>query len=264
MDFSGQLQRENSGSILASVMTVAGSDSGGGAGIQADLKTFTALGVFGTSAITCITAQNPSEVRGIEPIDPAMVALQIDTICGGFNISAAKTGMLYSSEIICAAAAALEENNVPNIVVDPVMVATSGARLLKDDAVEMLCRLVIPLAAVVTPNIPEAEMLCGLEIRTVTDLGAAAAMIGDRFGVACVVKGGHMGGHSDIVDVLYEGGGTTEFALPRVEVSSTHGTGCTFSAAMAASLAIGKSIAESVEVAKRYVSEYIKRNSVSS
>lgn len=237
-------------------LTIAGSDSGGGAGIQADLRAFSAFGVFGTSAITCITAQNPSEVRGVLPVGPDVVALQIQTVCDGFSIAAAKTGMLYSAEIIGAAARVVKERALTPLVVDPVMVATSGAKLLRDDAISALCSNLAPLATVLTPNLPEAEMLCGHSVGSPSDMEEAAREIADRFGAACVVKGGHVGSAErgdTILDILYVEGEIQKFEGPRVDTTETHGTGCMFSAALAASLAKGEPIANAVTAAKEYV-----------
>jgi len=178
---------------LPAVLTIAGSDSGGGAGLQADLKVFQALGCFGTTAITCITAQNPDEVRGVEAVSAAMVSEQVRTVCDGFPIAAAKTGMLYSAEIIEAVAGIVEKCGIKNLVVDPVMISTSEVRLLKVDAVEALQNLLIPKARVITPNLPEAEVLVGHSIESLEDLKLAAGEIGEKFGVACALKGGHLG-----------------------------------------------------------------------
>jgi hydroxymethylpyrimidine/phosphomethylpyrimidine kinase len=240
-------------------LTIGGSDSGGGAGIQADIKTFTALGCFGTSAITCITAQNPDEVTGIGAIQRRMVAKQIRAVASGFPVAAAKTGMLYSAGIIQAVAKAVKSNRIRVLVVDPVMIATSGASLLKDDAREILCRVLMPLATVVTPNLPEAEALWGHAIRSVVDLCEAARGIGKRFGVACVVKGGHLAG-GQVVDVLFVGGRLHEFRGPRVAAKETHGTGCTFSAAVTAGLAHGLSLPNAVRQAKRFVAESLRKS----
>lgn len=243
---------------LPVALTIAGSDSGGGAGIQADIKTFQRMGVFGTSAITCITAQNPGAVLGISAVSPKMVALQIAAVCEAFRVAAAKTGMLYSSRIISAVADALEKIEMPALVVDPVMVATSGARLLRPDAVSALCSRILPMARVITPNIPEAEALCGLTITTVEDMQAAARAIGERFGAACVVKGGHLSG-GRAADVLFDprapSGEDREriYSAGRIRGRSTHGTGCMFSAALAACLAHGEPLAPSVGKAKRFV-----------
>ena len=239
------------------VMTIAGSDSGGGAGIQADLKAFTALGTFGTSAITCLTAQNPSEVRGILAVTPAMVTLQVETICAFFRVAAAKTGMLYSAAIIEAAARTIKRRRIPWLVVDPVMIATSGARLLRRDAVSALCNLLLPIANVITPNLPEAEALCGQAIGTLRDMESAAREIGARYRAACVVKGGHLPGN-EVVDVLFSAGRIIRFQSARLQVA-THGTGCMFSAAITALLARGADLPEAIRGAKHYVQGVLKR-----
>ena len=243
---------------LPVVLTIAGSDSGGGAGIQADLKTFSALGVFGASAITCLTAQNPDKVIGIEAVKPAFVALQIRAVCEGFPVAVVKTGMLYSAGIIRAVADAVQRRRIRRLVVDPVMIATSGARLLRPDAVRVLKRELLPLAAVVTPNLPEAEVLCGHAIRTRQELGPAAREIAERYGCACALKGGHMAG-GVVVDVLWADGVLHEFELPRVRIRETHGTGCTFSAALAAHLALGCALPRAVQRAKAYVQSALAR-----
>lgn len=238
-------------------LSIAGSDSGGGAGIQADLKVFNALGVFGTTAVTCVTAQNPGRVAGVEPVTPAMVRLQVRAVCEGFTVGAAKTGMLYSAGIIRAAAGAIRECRIKRLVVDPVMVATSGARLLRKDAVSALCDELLPLAVLITPNIPEAELLSGGRIRSVADAAAAAAAIGCRWKTACVVKGGHLPGGA-VVNTLFHAGGIASFKIRRIRVKSTHGTGCAFSAAITAMLARGAALPAAVEAAGRYVADRLK------
>ncbi len=234
------------------VLTIAGSDSGGGAGIQADLKTFAALGVFGTSAITCVTAQNPDAVTGIEAVSTRLVTRQIQAVTAGFPVAAVKTGMLYSADIIRAVARAAKRMPDVPIVVDPVMVATSGARLLREDAVDALCRRLLPLATVVTPNLNELEILAGRPVRNVDDLKAAAVAVATRYGTACAAKGGHLTG-AEVVDVLAVGNRVTEFSGPRLRVGQTHGTGCTFSAALAAGLAQGLTLTKATAQAKRFV-----------
>ena len=233
-------------------LTIAGSDSGGGAGIQADLLTFAAIGVFGTTAITCVTAQNPSSVTGIQPIDPEMVDRQIKAVCEGFPVSAAKTGMLYSSQIIKIVAADDVRQGIPILVVDPVMVAESGARLLKTDAIDTLCAELLPQARVITPNLHEAEILCGHAISSLEEMRAAACEIGNRFDVACVVKGGHLPG-DEVADVLYDEGEEYVFKSARVKVEQSHGAGCVFSAAITAYLAKGSLLKDAVEKAKEFV-----------
>ncbi|MCS6771846.1 MAG: bifunctional hydroxymethylpyrimidine kinase/phosphomethylpyrimidine kinase [Kiritimatiellae bacterium] len=234
-------------------LTIAGSDSGGGAGLQADLKTFSALGVFGASAVTCITAQNPAGVSAVAAIEPRIVKEQIRKVCEAFPIAAAKTGMLYSADIIRAVAEADLEFGIPVLVVDPVMVAASGARLLQSDAVAALCDHLLPAARVVTPNLHEAEILTGRSISTLSDLRAAAREIGEKFDVACILKGGHLGGDS-VVDVLFDEGEEILFEGPRIQAHETHGCGCAFSAAVTAYLAKGYLLAEAVRRAKDFVS----------
>ena len=234
------------------VLTIAGSDSGGGSGIQADLKTFSALNVFGTTAVTCVTAQSPDEVSGISPIDPEMVRTQIRSVCTHFPIRVAKTGMLYSADIIKAVAAADVRQGIPILVVDPVMVAASGARLLKADAVDALCDELLPEARVVTPNLHEAEILCGHSISSVEELTAAAREIGTRYDVACIIKGGHLGG-DEVVDVLFDEGEEYEFSSLRVKAEQTHGAGCAFSAALASFLAKKELMSDAVAKAKEFV-----------
>ena len=235
-------------------LTIAGSDSGGGAGIQADLKTFAALGVFGTSAITCLTAQNPDAVTRVEPVDPGMVVEQVKAVCAGFPVKAVKTGMLFSRDIIRAVARVIRQASFRAVVVDPVMVATSGARLLREDAVTALCRDLLPLATVLTPNLPEAELLWGKAIESETGQAAAARRIAERFGTACVVKGGHLSGRQ-VTDLLFLKGRVYRFEAPRLHAVETHGTGCTFSAALAALLAKGLKLPAAVQAAQRYVGQ---------
>ncbi|MBU4200832.1 MAG: bifunctional hydroxymethylpyrimidine kinase/phosphomethylpyrimidine kinase [Verrucomicrobia bacterium] len=239
-------------------LTIAGSDSGGGAGIQADLKTFAALGVFGTSAITCVTAQNPDAVTGIAELNADMVARQIRAVCDGFPVAAAKTGMLYSIPVILAVANEPVFRKIPCLVVDPVMVATSGAPLLRSDAIRTLCDRLLPRATVITPNLDEASVLCGRPINSLEAQEAAARELTQRFGIAAVIKGGHLGG-KNIVDVLFVDGKIHRYSLPRLKACETHGTGCTFSAALTAFLARGEPLVKAVEHAKRFVHEALKR-----
>jgi len=243
---------------VKTALTIAGSDSGGGAGIQADLKTFTALGVFGTTAITCITAQNPGAVTGIEAVSSKLVAAQIRAVTTGFPVSAAKTGMLFSAELIRTVTRVLKTVEVGPLVVDPVMISTSGTRLLRADAMETLMRQLLPLATVITPNRHEAELLAGYPIRTLKDLQKAARDISARFQTACVAKGGHLAG-GEVVDVLCVDDELTLYTAPRVRIRSTHGTGCTFSAALTASLAKGEDLHEATAIAKSFVTESLLR-----
>lgn len=209
--------------------------------------------VFGTSAITCLTAQNPDAVTGIEAASPAMVARQIRAVTGGFPVAAAKTGMLYSAEIIRAVARELSRIPPFPLVVDPVMVATSGARLLREDAILTLRKRLLPRATVITPNREEAEILAGIRIRTVEELVLAARRIARLYSTACLAKGGHLHGNN-VVDVLCIGDDVTRYILPRRRVKATHGTGCTFSAALTAALASGFDLQEGVAIAKSFVS----------
>jgi hydroxymethylpyrimidine/phosphomethylpyrimidine kinase len=237
---------------LRAALTIAGSDSGGGAGIQADLKTFAALGVYGTSAITAVTAQNTIGVTAVFPLPADLVTAQIEAVASDIAIHATKTGMLATAAIVEAAAAALEELDLPLVVVDPVMVAKSGDRLLDEDGMRTLCAELLPHATVVTPNIPEAEALTGRHIRSKDDAREAARRIHGMGPSAVIVKGGH-GTGDEIVDLLFDGERFAEFRTARIHTRNTHGTGCTFASAVAAFLARGHSLAEATEWAQRYV-----------
>jgi hydroxymethylpyrimidine/phosphomethylpyrimidine kinase len=234
-------------------LSVAGSDSGGGAGIQADLKTFRAHGVFGASAITCITAQSPRRVSAVQPVMARVVAAQMDRVFEAFPVAAAKTGMLYDAAIIEAVASGFRRRKFRKLVVDPVMVATSGAPLLKKAAIAVLQRRLFPQAAVVTPNCEEAETLWGREIRTLNDLRAAARALSERFGVPFLVKGGHLPVGNQVVDILCDGRVTHEFRAHIVHGIRAHGAGCTFSAAITANLALGHDLPTAVRRAKRFI-----------
>jgi hydroxymethylpyrimidine/phosphomethylpyrimidine kinase len=238
-------------------LTVAGSDSGGGAGIQADLKTFHALGVFGTSAITCITAQNPGRVSVVQAVEPRIVVEQIDRVFEAFKVGGAKTGMLYDAAIIKAVADNFRRRKFKKLVVDPVMVATSGALLLKKDAISSLKSELLPLARLVTPNLAEAEVLWNRSIRSLADLRTAARALAEKFGVPVLVKGGHLPGAKRAVDVLFDGKQFREFAAPVVRNMKPHGAGCTFSAAIAANLALSYGLVESIGRAKSFVTKAI-------
>ena len=241
----------------AVALTVAGSDSGGGAGIQADLKTFAALGVYGVSAITAVTAQNTRGVSAVETLSPGIVAAQIAAVVDDFQVAALKTGMLANAAIIGAVARVLRVSRVGLLVVDPVMVAKSGDALLDADAVGAMKSELLPLAALVTPNLPEAEVLIGMTVRTLDDQREAARRIVGLGARAVVVKGGHAKS-ADIVDVLFDGESFTEFPAERVPGTSTHGTGCTFSAAITAQLALGRGIQEAIPLAQAYVAKAIR------
>jgi hydroxymethylpyrimidine/phosphomethylpyrimidine kinase len=235
------------------VLTIAGSDSGAGAGIQADLKTFAALAVYGVSVVTAITAQNTVGVRAIQEVDPGVIAAQLDALAEDFSIAALKTGMLSSVAIIETVAAGLRRHGLHPLVVDPVMIAKSGDRLLREDAVETLRRTLLPLAAVVTPNIPEAEILAGRTVRTQADRVAAGRAIMELGAHAVVIKGGHSD-EDPTVDLLVNSDGVQEFRAARIVTTSTHGTGCTFSAAIAAGLGRGQDLATAVGDARAYLS----------
>ncbi|HYR37584.1 MAG TPA: bifunctional hydroxymethylpyrimidine kinase/phosphomethylpyrimidine kinase [Methylomirabilota bacterium] len=241
---------------IPKALTIAGSDSGGGAGIQADLKTFSAYRVFGLSVITAVTAQNSVGVQGVENLAPAFVARQLRSVLEDFGVDAAKCGMLSVAPIIEAVAGALAEHPIDKLVVDPVMVAKSGDSLLLPDAVEALIHHILPLALVVTPNLPEAEVLSGMAVSSREDMEEAARRIGKLGPRHVLVKGGHLKG--DAVDILWNGREVTVFQAPRVESSNTHGTGCTFSAAIAAGLAKGRPLGEAVREAKAYVTKAIR------
>ena len=239
-------------------LTIAGSDSGAGAGIQADLKTFAALGVYGASAITAITAQNTLGVAAVFELPPDMVAAQIDAVVEDMGTDAVKTGMLASAEIIAVVAERVQRHGLGNLVVDPVMVAKRGHPLLRADAVDALRRLLLPLAKVVTPNLPEAEVLLGRTIVTEEEMAAAAREIASLGARAVVVKGGHRPG-PEAVDLLYWEGRVQRLVAPRIETSATHGTGCTFASAIAAGLARGLDVPEAVVRAKEYLTEALRR-----
>ena len=239
-------------------LTIAGSDSGGGAGIQADLKTFAALKVHGASAITCLTAQNPKRVLGVQPATPMFVTLQLEAVFAELPPRAIKTGMLFSAEIIDAVATFLRARRVKSpLIVDPVMVATSGALLLEKSAVKALCTRLLPLADLVTPNIPEAEVLADMSISGPEDLRSAARKLRSQFGCTVLLKGGHLGGTKEALDIFYDGKTELLLRAPFVRGVSTHGTGCTCSAAIAAYCAQGKPLIEAVGLAKRYITRAI-------
>lgn len=238
-------------------LTIAGSDSGGGAGIQADLKTFAALGVHGTSVITCITAQNPIRVYGVEPCSPAMVRQQLEAVFEQLQPHAVKTGMLFSAPIIEVVANFFDKRKRPPLIVDPVMVSTSGAKLLEPGAVEVLTQRLLPLATLVTPNLHEAEILTGNKIRSVPDLRDAARTIQKRFGCAALVKGGHLPDAKEAVDYYRDGRWEMVLGVTYVREVNTHGTGCTLSAAIASYLAQGHSLRSAVKDAKVYITNAI-------
>ena len=237
---------------MKTALSIAGSDSSGGAGIQADIKTMTMNGVFAMTAITALTAQNTTGVRAIQESTPAFLKEQIDAVFEDIFPDAVKIGMVASSALIRVIADRLRFYGAGNIVVDPVMVATSGSSLMKTDAVQTLCQQLLPLAALVTPNIPEAQILAEQEIRDENDMLTAAKVIGERYGCAVLLKGGHS--VSDANDLLYAEGTYRWFYGKRIDNPNTHGTGCTLSSAIAANLAKGYGLEDSVEKAKSYIS----------
>ncbi len=244
---------------LPVALTIAGSDSGGGAGIQADLKTFSALGVHGITAITCITAQNPAAVLAIQACRPTMVTRQLEAVVKTFRPGAAKTGMLYSVEIIRAVARYWQSNPTP-LVVDPVMVATSGAQLLQPSAIGHLIDDLLPQASLITPNLREAEILLGRKIRSVEEMRSAARELHGLFGCAALVKGGHLRGLKVAVDTFYDGNQELLLSAPFIRGVFTHGTGCTYAAAITAFLARGLRLPRAVGRAKEYITTVIARS----
>lgn len=238
--------------IMNTALTIAGSDSCGGVGIQADLKTMTVNGVYAMSAITALTAQNTTGVSGIYEVSPEFLQAQIQAVFDDIRPDAVKIGMVSSSELIQTIAENLKKYDAKNIVLDPVMVATSGAKLISDDAIATLQEHLIPLATVITPNIPEAQVLSGITITTEEEMITAAKLIGDKFHCAVLLKGGH--NVNDANDLLYNHGSHKWFYGKRIDNPNTHGTGCTLSSAIAANLAKGKSLEAAVEKAKEYIS----------
>ena len=266
---------------LPVALTIAGSDSGGGAGIQADLKTFAALGVHGTSAIACLTAQNPKRVLGVEPCSQKMLRQQIEAVFEELNPAAVKTGMLFSAQNISVVAKFLvgrassraglgmsrcnsgsrgHSPYQPQIIVDPVMVSTSGARLLQLAAEKILREKLLPLAALVTPNLSEAEILAEQKISSPEQMRAAARKIHSRYGCAVLVKGGHLKNSLVAIDVFFDGKTELLLSAPFVKGVSTHGTGCTYSAAICAALALGHALPHAVELGKNFITEAISNS----
>ncbi|MBP5378495.1 MAG: bifunctional hydroxymethylpyrimidine kinase/phosphomethylpyrimidine kinase [Ruminococcus sp.] len=237
---------------MRTALTIAGSDSCGGAGIQADMKTMTMNGVFAMSAITALTAQNTTGVTGIMEVTPEFLAMQLDAVFADIRPDAVKTGMVSSDKLIKTIAAKLREYKAENIVVDPVMVATSGAKLIADEAVETLKAELLPIATVVTPNIPEAEILADMKITSQDDMVKAAQIIGEKESCAVLCKGGHS--LSDANELLWNSGSTKSFNGKRIDNPNTHCTGCTLSSAIASNLAKGFTLEKSVERAKDYIS----------
>jgi hydroxymethylpyrimidine/phosphomethylpyrimidine kinase len=238
------------------VLTIAGSDSGGGAGIQADLKTITVLGGFGMSVVTALTAQNTLGVHAIHDVPPDFIKAQFDAVVSDIGVDAAKIGMLSNTITIQAVASKIREYGIKNLVLDPVMVAKGGDRLLRKDAIEIMIKELIPLSLVITPNIPEAGVLAGIKIRTDSDIQKAARRIHAKGARYVVIKGGHLPGEAR--DTLFDGESFHEYAFPRIDTTDTHGTGCTFSAAIATGLAKGMSVPEAIECAKKYTTTAIR------
>lgn len=240
------------------LLTIAGSDSGGGAGIQADLKTFHAFGCYGMSVLTAITAQNTLGVHGIREVEPEFVELQLESVVKDIGVDAAKTGMLGNAEIIRAVSKKIAQLDLPHLVVDPVMRAKGGASLLQNDAQNALMEDIFPLAEIITPNIPEAEALAGISIRTKDEMKEAARLLHKTGAPYVLVKGGH--GREDALDILYDGSDFLEYSSERIQTRNTHGTGCTYSAAIAANLALGHELKEAVAIAKRYITAAIRNS----
>jgi hydroxymethylpyrimidine/phosphomethylpyrimidine kinase len=236
---------------MRKVLTIAGSDSSGGAGIQADIKTITAHKMYAMSAITALTAQNTTGVNGIIEVPPEFIGKQLDCIFTDIYPDAVKIGMVSGSDIIDVIAEKLRQYGAKNIVVDPVMVSTSGGKLISDAAIDSLVAKLLPIATVITPNIPEAEVLCGLKVKDEDDMIQAAELLAKRFGGAILVKGGHR--VNDAHDLLYENGNIHWYRSERVNNPNTHGTGCTLSSAIACNLADGKTLDESIRNAKDYL-----------
>ena len=237
---------------MKTALTIAGSDTGGGAGIHADIKTMTVNGVYAMSALTALTAQNTVGVQAIYEITPEFLSQELDSIFTDFTPDAVKIGMVFSIPQIKVIAEKLKQYGAENVVLDPVMVATSGSKLINDDAVEALKTYLIPMADVVTPNIPEAVILSGMEIKSAEDMETAAKKIGDEFGCAVLLKGGHS--LNDANDLLYRDGGFKWFKGRRIDNPNTHGTGCTLSSAIASNLAKGFDMDTAVERSKEYIS----------
>ncbi len=240
-------------------LTIAGSDSGGGAGIQADLKTFLTHSVFGTSVITCVTAQNPAGVSGIQEITSDLVEKQLSAVIGYFPVAAIKTGMLFSKEIIDTVSIFLKGKEF-QIVVDPVMVASSGAKLLKDEAIDSMKKNLIPIASLITPNLDEAGILIGENISNERDMEFGIRKLYDTFGVPVLLKGGHLQNSEFAVDYFFDGKTTYPLSSKFVREFNPHGTGCTYSAAITSNLAKGMSLIESISLAKYYIFEAISQS----
>ncbi|WP_298278995.1 bifunctional hydroxymethylpyrimidine kinase/phosphomethylpyrimidine kinase [Ferroplasma sp.] len=245
--------------MVPRVMTVASTDSGGGAGVMADLKTFTAMKVFGTAVIVSLTAQNSVTVKSIYELPVSFINDQFDAVMEDIGTDSAKTGMLYSEEIISAVTEKFQQYNVNNIVVDPVMISKTNARLLKEDAVSTMVNKLMKIATLVTPNIPESEVISSIKIDSVMDARVAAKKIYEMTGAAVLVKGGHSGG-SISTDILYDGHEYSEFSGTRIDTRNTHGTGDTLSASIASGLASGMTLHKSISEARKYIEGAIENS----
>jgi hydroxymethylpyrimidine/phosphomethylpyrimidine kinase len=241
-------------------LTIAGSDSGGGAGIQADLKAFAAAGVHGASVITCLTAQNPARVIGLQPVPPRFVLRQLEAVFAEIPPAAAKTGMLHSAGVIHAVARWWRRHRQVPLVIDPVLVSTSGTRLLAPSAVRVLVKELFPLATLITPNLPEAEALLGVPVRSEQQMEAWVRVAWERWGRAVLLKGGHLPHADAAVDFLHDGRRVHRIVGPLVHGVATHGTGCTYSALIASQLALGKSLVRSVSISKKLMTQAIRRS----
>ena len=256
-------RRSQSAATVPIALTIAGSDCSAGAGIQADLKTFAALGVYGLTAVTCVVAEVPRKVSRIEPVTTRMVREQIEVLLKNFRIGAIKTGLLCSAKIVCAVAQTIQDGekkaarSIP-FVVDPVMIATSGDNLLEPEAVEAYENNLFPLATLITPNLDEAALLLETKIDDRKQIKSAAKALAKKYGVSILLKGGHLRG-DNAIDLLFHNGESTEFSAPFVRGVATHGTGCTYSAAITAGLASGFSLERAIARAKKFVTESIRR-----
>jgi hydroxymethylpyrimidine/phosphomethylpyrimidine kinase len=250
--------RRSQSATVPVVLTIAGSDSSAGAGIQADLKTFSALGVYGLTAVTCIVAEIPGKVSRIEPVSPGMVREQIEVLARNFRLGAIKTGLLCSPEIISAVAEAIRHVKIP-LVIDPVIVATSGDPLLEPAAIEAYEEKLFPFASLITPNLDETERLLAMKIKDGRAMHLAGKELERKFATAILLKGGHLAG-DHAIDLLFAEGKVVEFSAPFVRGVATHGTGCTYSAAITAELACGRSLEEAIRRAKKFVTESIAQH----
>ena len=258
MDKQGS-RRSASAATVPGALTIAGSDCSAGAGIQADLKTFTALGVYGLTAVTCIVAEIPGKVSRIEAVTPRIVRDQIEVLLRNFQVGAIKTGLLCSGQIVSAVVKALHGNRRIPLVIDPVMIATSGDRLLERAAIDAYKKKLVPLATVITPNLDEAGLLLGTQIRGRQQMQKAAKTLAKQFGCAILLKGGHLQG-DNAIDLFFHNGQLKEFSASFVRGVATHGTGCTYSAAITAGLASGLSLERAVGRAKKFVTKSIARH----